>query len=77
VRLAGLVNSPQRFAMRLHAIWLASSDGASRGITSTSIWPFLAAASVMMLVVLVISACTRATRTRSAGSGLAAKVRCA
>ena len=27
---------PQRFAMRLHAIWLASNDGASRWITSTS-----------------------------------------
>ena len=77
MRLAALVNSPQRFAMRFHAIWLASSDGASRWITSTSIWPFVAAASVRMLVVLVISACTRATRTRSAGSGRAAKVRCA
>jgi hypothetical protein len=26
--------------MRLHAVWLASSDGASRWITSRSIWPF-------------------------------------
>jgi len=49
---------PQRFAMRFHAIWLASRDGASRWITSTSIWPFMAAASVRLLVVLVISACT-------------------
>src|SRR5215211_365326 len=40
MRLAGLVNSLQRFAMRFHAIWLASSDGASRWSTSTSIWPF-------------------------------------
>ena len=39
--------------------------------------PFVAAASVTMLVVLVMSAWTRATRTRSAGSGLAARVRCA
>jgi hypothetical protein len=39
--------------------------------------PLLAAASVRTRVLLVISACTRPTRTRSAGSGLAANVRCA
>jgi hypothetical protein len=63
VRLAGLVSSPQRLAKRLRATWSASSAGASRWRTPLSIWPFLAAASVRMLVVLVMSACTRATRT--------------
>jgi hypothetical protein len=33
--------------------------------------------SVKTLVVLVMSDCTRATRTRSAGSGSAARMRCA
>ena len=77
MRLAGLVSSAQRFAARLQATWLASSAGASRWRMSPSIWPFLAAASVTMSVVLVMGACTRATRTGSAGSGSAAKVRCA
>jgi hypothetical protein len=78
VRLAGLVSSSrQRFAVRLHAIWLASSAGASRCMMSLSILPFRAAAWVRMPAVPVISACTRATRTRSAGSGLLARVRCA
>jgi hypothetical protein len=77
VRLAGLVSSPQRFADLLQATWLASSAGPSRCITSSSIWPLVAAASVMTLVVLVMSACTRAIRTKLAGSGLAARVRCA
>jgi hypothetical protein len=77
VRLAGLVSSPQRFAARLHATWLASSAGISRCMMSLPIWPFLAAASVRMPVVLVMSAWTRATLTRSAGSGLLARVRCA
>ena len=77
VRLAGLVSSPQRFAARLHATWLASSTGASRCMMSLSIWPFRAAASVRTPAVLVMSAWTRATRTRSAGSGLLARVRCA
>ena len=77
MRLAELVGSAQRFAARLQATWLASSAGASRWRMSPSIWPFLAAASVTMSVVLVMGACTRATRTGSAGSGSAAKVRCA
>jgi hypothetical protein len=39
VRLGGLVSSPQRFAARLYATWLASSAGISRWRTSPSIWP--------------------------------------
>jgi hypothetical protein len=47
-------------AVRLHAIWLASSDGAHPLDHVDVDMAFLAAASVRMLVVLV-SACTRAT----------------
>jgi hypothetical protein len=57
--------------------WLASSAGASRCMMSLSMLLFRAAASVRMLVVLVMRAWTRATRTRSAGSGWLARVRCA
>jgi hypothetical protein len=56
---------------------VALNAGASRSTMPLAIAPFLAAASVMMPVVLEMRACTRATRTRSAGSGLPAKVRCA
>ena len=56
VRLAGLVSSPQRLAVRLQAIWLLSSAGASRPTMSGLISPFLAAASVMMPVVLQMRA---------------------
>ena len=76
VRLAGLVSSPQRFAALLQATWLASSAGPAAASHRRRYGP-LAAASVMTLVVLVMSACTRAIRTKSAGSGLAARVRCA
>ncbi len=47
------------------------------GTSPQRVWQSLRQGEVRMPVVLVISACTRATRTRSAGSGLAAKVRCA
>ena len=76
VRLAGLVSSPQRFAALLQATWLASrrSQPLHHIVVDMAL---VAAASVMTLVVLVMSACTRAIRTKSAGSGLAARVRCA
>ena len=75
VRLAGVVSSAQRRAERLQASWAFSSTGVSLSITSASISPRRAAASPTTPVVVAMSACTRATRTRSAGSGWLASVR--
>jgi uncharacterized protein YfiM (DUF2279 family) len=75
VRLAGVVSCAQRRAERLHASWAFSSAGVSLSITPASISPRRAAASLTTNVVVAMSACSRATRTRSAGSGWLARLR--
>jgi uncharacterized protein YfiM (DUF2279 family) len=74
VRLAAVVSSAQRRAERLHASWAFSNAGVSLSTTAASSSPRRAAASLTTTVVVAMSACTRATRTRSAGSVWLARV---
>ena len=75
VRLAGVVSPAQRRAERLQASWASSNAGVNLSLTPASISPRRAAASLTTTADVAMSACTRATRTRSAGSGWLARVR--
>ena len=55
-RLSGLVNSPHRFASRLHATWAASNVTVTRSTISGSIALFTSAASVTTVAALAMSA---------------------